>query len=414
MLRTKTETSTGIKDALTKREEIVHIIIVAAIFALGIDLIASFVFSKFLDGSDGPIFVGLGFIAFAFLYLSFILLRSRRSFYEFEGVVPIDKNKKLVTVIPRYELTTDMRRTLDAVFLENEAFEGAWKSEPPVTQIVSYSPDEESKMKDNERSDRGSSEPVYFAVVKEKSLELSKPPAMLMEVMEFIVLKQLSLHLSSYFGEFDEKDKQIMEYSRQHVPELLLQNRVLSLLSTPLEDRAIFAKAKLPESRSGTIYTIYSTDGSMYSRFDLILPKKTTVKRPAPGVLTLENSRVSLTLQVRFEGYNMNLPQGFEQAYIGVDGNSIKAFQINVFLATKVKTIALLRGGGWKYYSWVDSFAEKLEEFLHFSRFLQKISWEAAATQRHIGNNLDQQRTARSISKIQNGKDKGPSRQHKD
>lgn len=393
MIRNRKETLTGMKNALTKREEIVHIIIVAAIFAFGIDLLASFLFSQLTYGSNNLLFIGLGLLVFALSYLAFIVLRTRRSFYEFTGVIPIDRNKKRVIVISGYGLTAEMCRTLDAVFLENEAFEAAWQSEPPVTQINSDSSNGMYESNDQLQDTMESSEPIYFAVVKEKNFELAKPAAILMEVMEFLVLKQLSLHLSAYFGEFDEQDKQIMEYNRHHVPELLLENRILSLLSAPLEDRAIFAKANLPESPSGTIYSIYSTDGSMYSRFDLILPTGTVVKRPAPGVLVLENSRVSLILRVEFEGYNANLPQEFEPSYMGMERNLINSFQVKIFLTTKVKTAALLRGRGWKYYNWVDSFAEKLEEFSHFSRFLQKINWDSAMTQCRIETNLRNLRT---------------------
>ena len=403
MSKKAAEALTGMKNALTKREEIVHIVIVAAIFALGIDLLASFLFSQFLSGSFDSFYIGLGLIVIALSYLTIVVLRTRRSFYKYEGVIPIDKNKQRVTPIFGYRLTTDMCRTLEAVFLENEAFEAAWKSEPPVTQVVADASDEPFENKNKLQDAKESSEPIYFAIVKGRKLELTKPAAMLMEVMEFMVLEKLSLHLSSYFGRFDERDKQIMEHNREHVPELLLENRVLSLLSTPLEDRAIFARAKLPESKDGTIYTIYSTDGSMYSRFDLILPTGTIVKRPGPGVLLLDSRRVSLILKVEFEGYNANLPHGFEEGYMGIETNSVATFQVKVFLTTKVKPLAFLRRGGWKYYEWVDSFAEELEEFSDFSKFLKKINWDSAMTQQRIESNLRKMREGKRSARQDNG-----------
>ena len=338
-------------------------------------------------------------LSWPFHILCIIVLRARYASYKFESVVPIDKSKKQVTVISGYELTRKIRQALDAVFLENKALELAWKSESLVGQIypeASEPPlqkkDKEESDRDNEHSERDSSKPFYGVVTKEKvsyKQDQSKSATILIEVLEFVILEQLSDHLSGYFQEFDNQDNQVIEYNRKHVPELLLENRILSLLTTPLEDREIFAKVELPpESTDKTIYYICGSDGSMYTRFDLILPKGTKVKRPAPGVLELENDRIALMLYIDYEGYNTNLPPDFEEAFLGIPSSSIQPLLVNIFLVTKIKTSALLRWRSWRYYQWIDSFAERLREFSQFSQFLEKIDWEATITHFHIRDNF--------------------------
>ncbi len=404
MKKESKESLAGIKDALTKRGELVHIIIIAAILALGINLLASVLFSQFSEKSNDPLWVGIVLIVSALSYLFIIVLRARYAFYKFESVIPIDESKNQVTVIPGYKLTEDIRRALDAAFLENEALELAWKSE---FEQSSQKEDKEESDRDNELSDRDSPEPYYYAVVKKMKAPdeqgQSKSATILREVLEFVILEQLSHHLSEYFQKFDDQDNQIMEYNRKHVPDLLLKNRILSLLTTPLEDRAIFAKAKLSsEPTEGTIYYISRSDGAMYIRFDLILPKGTKVKRPAPGVLELENDRVALMLYIDYGGYRTNLPYNFEEAFLGASRSSIRPLKVNIFLTTEIKISALLRRSGWRYYQWIDSFAERLGEFSQFSQFLEKIDWEAAITHFHIRNNITKLRTKRRSEKKQN------------
>ena len=125
----------------------------------------------------------------------------------------------------------------------------------------------------------------------------------------------------------------------------------------------------------------------MYSRFDLVLPTGTQVRRRAPGVLELENGRVALTLDIQF-GYGANLPRGFEEGFLGVERNTIQAFKVTISLVTKVKSAALLRVGGWKYYQWVDSFAARLGDFAEFARFVEKVGWDATMAHFRVGNNL--------------------------
>ena len=395
------ESSVGIRDALGKREEIVHIAVIAAFLALGVSLFGSYIHSEFNEGTGTSLWIGALLVFIATAYLIAILLRARRTSYKFEAVIPIRKDTQRISAIPGYELTEEVSRTLDAAFLENEALELAWKNEPPVSNMSSN--DRKRTHGKHEGICRGSepdpgadvrAEPTYWAIVKADTAEggaPSRPPAILTEVLEFVVLKQLSLHLSEYFGRFDDRDSQIG--NRSHVPELLLENRILSLLSTPIEDRALFAKTIKSGPAHGTLHAIYGSDGSMYSRFDLVLPKGAKIQRPAPGVLQIDNRRASLTIGVYFEGFAATLPKDFEQAYLGVQRRSVERYQVKIFLTTVIKARALFRSSGWIYYEWIDSFAERLRRFSEFDAFLGKVGWEAAITHFRIAKNLRNQRT---------------------
>ena len=160
-----------------------------------------------------------------------------------------------------------------------------------------------------------------------------------------------------------------------------MQNRIINLLSAPFEDRAIFAKAgmttKPPE---GEIVSIYGTDGSNYSRFHLSLPQGSVVSRPSDGILTVENSRIFMRIEINYDGFGTVLPMGFEHNYLGLERGSLGISNLRIKLNYKIKPLSLLYRSSWNYHSWIDSFVERLIEFGSFSDFVNRINWETNLT----------------------------------
>ena len=179
----------------------------------------------------------------------------------------------------------------------------------------------------------------------------------------------------------------VTELSRKDIPHILLENRVLNILTTPIEDRPIFSKTKFTSHPDeGELVSIRGSDGSVYEKFDLNLPSGTKVSRSNNGALILDANRVTLSIRCIYEGFAENAPMYFEQGYLGVAPRTIDTLKMEIEVETKIRLRALLTMSGWQTFKWIDSFPERLVHYADFQYFKEKIGWNTAFTSFHIPN----------------------------
>ncbi|RHX88719.1 hypothetical protein [Leptospira stimsonii] len=252
----------------------------------------------------------------------------------------------------------------------------------------------QSKMSENKKKEGKilKKKVEYFSIVKvERSTDAvsgkRKSEQILEEAIEYIIIEKLSSHLSSYFQSYSNEDKFIKEYDRKDIPELLLNNRILNLLTTPFEDRSIFVKSGISEQKTdGKIYAIFGSDGSRYNRFDLTLPIRSRVSRPSSGQLEIDNDRVYFRIEIRNAGFTALLPNGFQQNYLGIVDKELMIRKVGIKLSYKIKPWSLFLGSKWNYHNWIDSFTENLLRFASFKIFVKDINWEAIFTNIVVNN----------------------------
>jgi hypothetical protein len=212
-----------------------------------------------------------------------------------------------------------------------------------------------------------------------QSVELVK------EAVEYVLLDQLALHLQSHFNESRYKADLVTQYSRKDIPHLLLQNRVLALLSSPYQERAVFADWRTDAKPGKTIVQAWGPGGEIYRPFELALPSHTKIRRTATGELQLDSPRLGILVGVDYERAVSNeLSSSYIEMVLGRDPWGVQGHKITVTFSYTVKTLALLRTSGWEYYEWVDSFAERLREFLSIERYLECIQWPSVSLQSQI------------------------------
>jgi len=377
------DNKTGILDlTLSKRTELIKLLLAACILAMGTSLIANFISDYFKTKMTITLLLGGGLIILVTLYFIISIIYEAEKEIEIEGLIVIEKENKKVCPISRYEFSEKLSDIMDAVFLENEALKKYWEEDikdSPKKKAIKNDTRNEKQSEKKEKSIE------YYSIVRvigEKSnTEKSKSDKILEEMIEYLIIEQLSLHLSGYFNNYNEQDNLIKEYTRNDFPQILLQNRIINLLSTPFEDRAIFVKAgfdkKPPE---GEIVAIYGNDGSRFKRFDLVLPKGSIIKRANNGLLTVENNRIFLQIEINYSGFNANLPKGFEQNYIGIEHKNLEVKKLDIKLKYKIKPLALFYSSKWNYHNWVDSFADRLIEYLSFDEFIENVNWNTSLT----------------------------------
>jgi hypothetical protein len=289
---------------------------------------------------------------------------------EIEAAVIIDRRNNRIVSVRGYEFARRTRETLDAIRAENQAIYADWEREPLCKPF---------KRKNETGGDDQSPSFIAITRVAMQSKPAPSSAQLLEEISLFSVLEMLSTHLSTYFNDY-ENSSNIKEFSRDDFPEFLMKNRIINLLSTPIEQRPIFLKAfPDPEKRpEGDIYSLWGSDGAIYSRFDLTLPVDSKLHHISRNGLKITTRRLSLSISVK-SGFNISgLSRTFADKYLGTDWDYIEGKKIIVNIKGKINPFFLLINNGWNLYYWLDSFREEIKEKADFKQFKKSINWDNA------------------------------------
>jgi hypothetical protein len=301
--------------------------------------------------------------------------------------------------VKSYEFAKDLTRILSAVKAENRSIFSEWENSPLVATKGS---EKEDSKNEEPKAEKTEEKPTYISIKKltGEAAEITVPSSakLLNEAISFLMLESLSTHLSTYFNDWDE-DEYITEYTRDHIPGVLLKNRVLNLLSTPIEQRDVFLDV-FPDgvdSKEGEVVSLWGSDGSMYSRFDLILPKGSKIEHDEIGHIKIYTPRLTLEILNRYPGTSTPVSSNFIENYIGRGHREIQCRKVLITVKCKIKPMSLLSSAGWRYYHWLDSYRSRARHEMHFDQFQEDINWSSIehtifalrgrfrALHRHIG-----------------------------
>lgn len=376
--------SAVVAKTLFSRRNVFQFVFVAALIGLGVNLVSAW-FSDYVGDliwikwAVGVFLVILG----ALLFVRF-LLKDASVHLQMEGVFLLDQSSKEVVEIDEYDLSEMLHSALRGAFVENAALLASWKSEPFLREQGEDAP--QAPEKSGERTQQGADakKASHVAVVRtglDSQAGASVEKSILLEAIEFCMLQVLSNHLSEYFDAFDGRDKQVCTLTRGDIPHILLENRILALLSAPIEDRQIFlgANGSNPPA-NGEVYCIWGLDGSMYERFELKLPMGTCLSRPRLGCIRLQHRRFTLDLVSTFHGFSANLPPYFKTLYVGRRDRELDARIVQFEIRAQLHSSALVCLRGWEYYRWLDVFARYFERHMSFDSFLERIQWASTAS----------------------------------
>lgn len=376
-----------LQSVLTKKSDFIKLIFAVFLLALGIGLIVNYLTILFESNIKVIIILGIILVSLVFIYLIINILSDCTRNISLKSVIMFEKGN--VLPIERYDFSEKLSETLYAVFIENEALLQAWKED--FKSVIQDGNKQNPKIEKS--SDSKSKKPIqYLSIIRmnspiEERIE-TKSQKIVKEAVEYILLEKLSTHLSTYFSDIPDDDEMLIEYTRSDFPEILLKNRIINLLSTPFEDRPIFLKAKLKkEEIEGEIIAFGGSDGSRFSRFDLVLPKKSDVTRKDDGGLLITSTRLILEIDVTYDKFNTVAPRGFEELYIRKGSRDISLDMVDIEISVKIKPLSLLFNKGWKYYNWIDSFVSRIDKDFSFDSFIKRIDWENALTNFIITNN---------------------------
>lgn len=288
------------------------------------------------------LFVALYYIKDYFGYSSYEI--------KLKTVLSVDKDKKVIG-INRFRFSEDFSETYYSVMSENKAYLALWKD------AFSWN---------DEKDDKGKK--------------------FVNEFLEYLFIHWISLKLNSYFVEIDENATEII--GREQIPDVLIRNRVVELITKPFEEREKFQK-RIKERGMGIGKIVYMNgeDGVVFDRLEIELPRKSKVYREG-NTLVIENRNFDIRFDADFQGFGMVLPHYFESFYMNRSHNDVDNYMISLKMAIKLKPFFLLSFKDWKYLGWIDKIGDKFIEYFSFDEFVNNIGYEQAVTNHIIFHNM--------------------------
>jgi hypothetical protein len=349
---------------LAFKANLFEIMIIAVFVALGVNILASgligYLDLSFLQSAGiGLLLVVLG---------ALVLLRNahpiKNGKYRFKGLICLEKSTNHLLAIEDYAFTEEVSKYIKALCTENKAFLKIW-SDNPIGSGLSQ--------KDNETIRR-----------KPKSNDI------LIEAIEYYIIRILALHLSSHFNNNNLfSEDYLIKLERKNIPEILLNNRFIDMFSRPMEEREQFLNHGSNPSRGKVVYAL-GNDGAIFEHFEMVLPKGSSIAREKDSSISIITNRFKLNFRPEFGGWNTSLPRQFEKLYMDKDFRSISTFDVGLYVGVDFSAISLLTAKGWEYYWWLDSFLGKLEQSFSVNYFLSKISWHQNAAMMLMADNRRQ------------------------
>ncbi|MGA9152510.1 MAG: hypothetical protein WBZ36_18190 [Candidatus Nitrosopolaris sp.] len=173
--------------------------------------------------------------------------------------------------------------------------------------------------------------------------------------------------LDTYFNDAKFKEENLQKLETNDISNILPQNRFLDLFSRPMPERAAF----MDDCRStNNIFYSSSKSGAVYNRFQLVLPKSTSLSRLNGHAIQIDTAKFVLNIDIIYDGVSELLPRSFQKYYLGIDvqteADPIHSKAVSINIAVSFKYSTFLSNTGIKYYYWVDSFLNTLEFFKRF------------------------------------------------
>lgn len=365
----------GIRRVLKERNELLKLFLVAAIVSFASGGLASLLASEDLFKKWGLTLTCVSILVLSFLILATKLNENLAFEDTANGVVFYLPEHNTIAPVLGYRFAEDLARALRAVRAESKAIYADWESEPLARP--------RPKVDKNVSATEPSSSPdkrAFASVIRVNADECvrQKPKSarLLEESVEYVLIERLSMHLSAHFDKIGKRAL-VKGYGRDDIPGSLLKNRVLNLLTTPIEVRDTFHEiCSAPDFASkGTVYAVFGSDGSVFSRFDLVLPVGATLGRTETGGVSINTSRLSLTLDVAVTGMQCNVDCSFVENFAKLKNYQVECFSVKIRVKGKIKPASILSSTGWEYYSWLDSFRMSFRRSFDFSAFTRSIGW---------------------------------------
>lgn len=352
------------------------------ILSIGISLIANAISQCFQQKWWNLVLLIFGVACVVFVFVTYLIDFYRHKSYKIKtDAIFVTDNKGNLISVPLYIFDDELKEVLESVFNENRAYHKLWMK---------------SFDKSDTRKDGVKYSQKYVKISRvddsniDKYIKDSGGFCLIRDAVEYMFIDWLSTSQNRYFQELKEtSDVDVL--MRQDIPSFLLDNKIIDAISKPFDEREKFI-SKTDDSNAGEdIHFLEGEDGVIFQKFELQLPKKSTLRRDGDKLI-IRNRNYEISLYVDFKGFNAQLPSAFENLIIGE--TNIIPYNIKIELEVELNPFFFLFFSDWKYLKWIDIMCDRFLDYFSFDRYIYNIGYKHALTNVIMNRNLFKKRMA--------------------
>ena len=342
----------SIKQIKKTQFNIFQLILTTVFIASGVNFLVTGAISYF-ENKSGLLFViiGINLILLTLIITLIIDFKKSKIREIINAIITYDPQDQELIKIPKYILSEDLTHYLKSARIESKDIESLWKKDKLGFKRIYNDIDPKSTF-----------------------VEISQSAAILNKLVEYLILKKLSLITVDYFNKPTFDKRKLIQLTERNLPDMVVSNMFLSLFSKDMSQRVAFDNI---ENKS--VVKAYGKNGEIYDRFELSLPKKCQIFSKKPNTIILKHPLFKLELTPAFSGFSAVLPRGFTQEYIKADVFTMRTYKFYIGVTLKFSWKALFIGKSI-YYDWIDNFLDKLHNDMDFDRFIEDINWNIVST----------------------------------
>ncbi len=345
----------GLDAARKARPAILELVLVAILLGLAVNMLAAELSHLLQPYTTARYIVSVCMVVTSLAWMIKRIAGPRRLRFQYNAALFMHKPDCEPAHISLYTFSTMFSQAWKALTIENPAFSKIWDAE-------------------RER---------FFSVTPpDRSAHTTWPLAN--EISEYIVLHRLSTIISSSNARQNHKLK-LVELDGKHLPEVVLGNRVLAFLSTPFNQRPMFANASLPPYVE--VFSMIGSDGQRFERLHIELPKGGRVDRTPQG-LVIKTPLISMTISTAFTGNSLAAPQLFPELYAAEhstftakapDQRPVHPYQVKINVDIEFAWHYFV-SNYWNSHFWLDDFLKMSQHDFDFEGFTNKVGYSQAFT----------------------------------
>lgn len=324
----------------TRRIHLFKDFLLVAVLSSGISLVANAITKDvgfYYALIPGLVCVLLVAIIYLYDYLS-------NSSYEtkIETLFITDENKNAIP-IKRFDFSEDLFIAFQSVISENKTYESLWKD-------------------------------AFSHGIKQGT----NSKAFVVEFMEYLFIRMISLELNSYFTNVDSEAIEVI--GREQMPEVLFKNRVIEMISKPFEEREKFQKVitKEENSKEKVVY-MGGEDGALFEKLEIELPRKSIIYKNGNS-LVIKNRNFDILFEAVFDGFSSVMPRYFEEFYLKRSLEDTNYYMVKLKMGIHLKPLFLFSMRDRRYLGWLDQISDAFIKYFSFDSFIQRIGFENAVT----------------------------------
>lgn len=323
-----------------QKKDIIKNFLLVTILSIGVSLVANSLTKE--SGLLMSLIPGIVCVLFVAVFYVKEYLGSSSYEVNVKTAFSVDNEHKVIP-IDRFGFSEDLSRAVISVLSENKAYKALWEDAF-----------------------------AHGIGVGEKGKDFVK------EFLDYLFIHWISLKLNSYFVHFESASTEII--GREQIPDVLIKNRVIELISKPYEEREKFQdKIKQKDPIEGRVVYMDGEDGVLYDMLEIELPRKSRVFRKN-NELVISNRNFDIRFETDYQGFSTVLPRYFEKFYLNRSFDTVHNYMVKLRMSIKLKPFFLFSVKDWKYLGWLDQIEDEFVKYFSFDEFVEHIGLEQAIT----------------------------------